>query len=1744
VAACATVRAAASILATLVLAFSIAALPAVAQAQANWSGGAWGPAWPEGTTNASAQGTCSSWNPIYGPDVVVDAYGVEANGTPWADCLGAPAGTGHYHVDISYVCGTGYTATLSGCRRITQSSDAGTDAGAAGAACPTCGDPIVVSVGDLVETARDFETAGPHAFVFERRYSYQNPTPSAASVTDVGGNSASFGLNWSSVIDRQVVPGSSGATVYLEGGRYYGFTLSGSTYSPNTGGRADTLVQNSSTTWTWTAADGEQTLFTQLATGQSAVVTTITAIGGHTLAFTYTSGVLQSISDELGRTATITWSSSGQVSQISFPDSVTLTYGYTAITSAIGLPANALTSVQRAQSGTTRTITYKYEDTAFPEALTGLVDERGIRTATWAYDDTNGRVISSEGADSVGETQVSYNDTAMTRTVTNPLGKQFVYSFSTVNGNIVNTQVQGLASANTPATTITYGYNSNGYISSRTDEKGNVTTYSYNSAGQETSRTEAYGTPVARTINTTWSTSFPLPTEIVEPGRTTDNTYDTSGNVTAKTLTDTTTFTSPYATNGRTRNWGFTYTTAGELHTVTDPLSNVTTYTYNSSGFLASVTDALSHETQITAWNGRGKPTTAVDQNGVTTTFTYDIDDRPLTITVNPGASQSEYQFTYDDAGDVTEITLPLGGYLQYVYDDNRRVTTVTDDLGDTQAYTYDNDSDPLSLTIKNPSSTITKSETATYDELGRILTSVGASAQTWTFAYDKVGNQTSVTDPLSHVRETAFDALNRVITQTDPLNNAVNYAYDGRDNLTSLTDSRLLTTSRTVDGFGEVIQEVSPDRGTWRFWYDAAGNLTKQVDGDNIDTDFVYDADNRITAKTFPSDASENTTYAYDSTAGGNYGIGRQTGVSEASGSTAYTYDAQGRVVGDAKVISGSGYSTPYAVGYGYDANGKVVQITYPSGDVANITRLIDGLITTVTMTPTGHSAENIATSVAYAPFGPLSALSFGNGMNRTRTYDQDYQLTALEDAPSSGPAALNLGFSWQADGRIAGVTDNIGTAWTPASLFTAQSVVPGAAVITGSISGTTLTVTSVTMGAISIGQSISGVGIAAGTVISGLSGGSGGVGAYTVSVSQTVASESLTALPLAAAVTGSISSTTLTVSGVTYGTLAVGQNVTGSGISAGTVITALGTGAGGTGTYTVSPSQTASSTPLGTTSNAAVVTGSIQPNSGSVTGSISGTTLTVTSVSSGILTPGQTITGSGVTTGTTITGLGTGTGGTGTYSVSPSQTASSTSLSASGSGGALTVTGMTSGIVATGQSLAGGSVSAGTVVSGVSSASGGAGVYLVSNSQTVSSGLLAMAPNAAVMTGSISGTTLTVSAMSSGTLGVGQSVIGSGVSPGTLISALGSGTGGVGTYALNLSQTVSSATLAALPNASNQLVSTVDPASGVQRTLSYNPGGDLAQDVYAGGVTYGYGYSAAKRLVAVNQNGSSAGAYAYDFNGQRVWRQTFGGGAAQTAYVYDEDGHLLAEQNASTGAVNREYVWIGDMPVALLDISGSTVTTDFIHTGQIDEPLAVTNSSQALVWNAYVDPYGTANFIGTPSEALDMRLPGQSVQAETGNLSQNGWRDYDPSLGRYAEADPLGIAMGENVYEYVGGDPLNWSDPQGLGPAGAAIGGPIGEGLAGAAGIETGPGETIIIPAGGLIGSAIGSAAEDAILMAQNNRQIRKRIAGLQQQIDIHQQKLKNNPNCPEANHWRTEIKAFSSEIQRLQARLPNGR
>ena len=166
-------------------------------------------------------------------------------------------------------------------------------------------------------------------------------------------------------------------------------------------------------------------------------------------------------------------------------------------------------------------------------------------------------------------------------------------------------------------------------------------------------------------------------------------------------------------------------------------------------------------------------------------------------------------------------------------------------------------------------------------------------------------------------------------------------------------------------------------------------------------------------------------------------------------------------------------------------------------------------------------------------------------------------------------------VGFLNTSTGHI-GITDNGVNVYIVdgAYRYTWRISNPATTVFRGNISGTTLTIENLSSGTVAVGQQVFGVGVANETIITGGSGTS-----WTVNISQTVASEGMSTAAAAAVVTASISGTTLTVSAVSSGTLYLGQTIQGVGVSANTMITAFGTGTGGTGTYTVSTSQTVSS-------------------------------------------------------------------------------------------------------------------------------------------------------------------------------------------------------------------------------------------------------------------------------------------------------------------------------------------------------------------------------------------------------------------------------------------------------------------------------------------------------------------------------------------------------------------------------------
>ena len=247
-----------------------------------------------------------------------------------------------------------------------------------------------------------------------------------------------------------------------------------------------------------------------------------------------------------------------------------------------------------------------------------------------------------------------------------------------------------------------------------------------------------------------------------------------------------------------------------------------------------------------------------------------------------------------------------------------------------------------------------------------------------------------------------------------------------------------------------------------------------------------------------------------------------------------------------------------------------------------------------------------------------------------------------------------------------IVGITDNGVNVYIVDGIYryTWRISNPSSAKFIGSISGTTLTVVQMKSGSLAASQQLFGDGLNKQTVITALGTGTGGTGTYTINISHSINAENMETALTGAQVTGSISGTTLTVTAVARGILYPGQTIQGTGITAGTIITALG------GSAALSNSITTGGTGYAV-GDTITVTGGVysQQASYTVASVTAGVVTGLTVVNNGVYTivpgtPSQTTT-SGNGTGLTLTlTFGTGTGGTGSYVVSTSQTVSSTTI------------------------------------------------------------------------------------------------------------------------------------------------------------------------------------------------------------------------------------------------------------------------------------------------------------------------------------------------------------------------------------------------------------------------------------------------------------------------------------------------
>ncbi|MDB9895034.1 RHS domain-containing protein, partial [Reinekea forsetii] len=149
---------------------------------------------------------------------------------------------------------------------------------------------------------------------------------------------------------------------------------------------------------------------------------------------------------------------------------------------------------------------------------------------------------------------------------------------------------------------------------------------------------------------------------------------------------------------------------------------------------------------------------------------------------------------------------------------------------------------------------------------------------------------------------------------------------------------------------------------------------------------------------------------------------------------------------------------------------------------------------------------------------------------------------------------------------------------------------------------------------------------------------------------------------------------------------------------------------------------------------------------------------------------------------------------------------------------------------------------------------------------------------------------------------------------------------------------------------------------------------------------------------------------------------------------YSFDIADNQNGQNNVSLSAEANGYLIADAIKLELVeDNQPAPSGLFFIHNDHLGTPKRLTDTQGQVVWSLQTTPFGEIHEEIANGITLLNGFPGQYRDSET-DLSYNYYRDYDPSIGRYIESDPVGLGGGLNTYGYVGGNPVGYLDPYGL--------------------------------------------------------------------------------------------------------------
>jgi RHS repeat-associated protein len=839
----------------------------------------------------------------------------------------------------------------------------GADAGTSSDGCSTSR-PIEIRTGRKFLVITDLQTG---RLKFVRHYNSFANEPS------------SLGGKWRHEYEKKLVIDKDSPLVFaVRGdGQSLEFNIDPELNKPTKAkGRFNETLKQASDQWQLTNEDDSIEIYDANGTLQS-----IVERDGYTQTLHYSKGKLVSISDSDNRRIDLRYDYRGMLVEITNTSGHSVGYRYNVF--------DALVSVRMPDGtpahGDNPRVTYLYEDSRFLHALTGLVDESGKRFGTWNYDEQMRAFY--EHTEGQLANRLEYLDGDVTN-LTDALGRTTTYHF---NERGQPELVEGHPTASCIGSNNQYEYDDNGFLKSKTDWNGNRTEFTHNDRGLETSRTEAAGTAEAYTVKTEWHDVYRLPVRVEKPGTVTQFAYDESGQLLEKVVTDTTT------TEHNERTWKYSYNAKRQLVQVDGPrtdVADITRFEYDVHGNQTAVINALQHHMRVLESNADGLPTLLQDQNGTQTRLTYNARGwltEKATHLENGEWAAITFDYTgigaYEGTGLIKAITQPNGARLSYEYNAARQVVAITKNAGERIDYQLDTMGNRVEEITRDASGQIRREKRAIYDELSRLLQSIGADGNATHFAYDANGNVTDMTDALARNTRNAYDALNRLISSVDALDGETQTAYNEQGQVEQVTDARGIVTRYDYNGFGEVTKLTSQDTGITTYAYDSAGNKVEQRNANGIVTRYRYDALNRLQAVEYPSSQADNIAYQYDVAT--LNAVGRVAKVQDQTGATERAYDKRGNVVQEVRTIG----TNHYAIGYEYDTAGNMTAMTYPNGVTIRYQQDASGRVARISRDTT-LGDNTLLDNIRYLPFGPVSSLRYGNGLTDQREHDRDYRL------------------------------------------------------------------------------------------------------------------------------------------------------------------------------------------------------------------------------------------------------------------------------------------------------------------------------------------------------------------------------------------------------------------------------------------------------------------------------------------------------------------------------------------------------------------------------------------------------------------------------------------------------------------------------------------------------------------------------------------------------------------------------